>query len=95
MKRTKQCHYSFTDGPRDDHTKRSKSERQISYDITHMWDLKCDTNGLSMKQKDSQRESRLCGFQQGRGVGEEWTGNLGLADANHYIYVQLNHFAVH
>ena len=25
------------------------------------------------------------GFQQGRGVGEEWTGNLGLADANHYM----------
>ena len=30
------------DGPRDDHTKRSKSdrERQISYDITYMWNLK-------------------------------------------------------
>ena len=31
--------YSNMDGPRDDHTKWSKSdrERQISYDITHMW----------------------------------------------------------
>ena len=30
------------DGPRDYHTKWSKSERkrQISYDITYMWDLK-------------------------------------------------------
>ena len=30
------------DGPRDDHTKGSKSdrERQISYDITYMWNLK-------------------------------------------------------
>ena len=29
------------DGPRDDHTKGSKSdrERQISYGITHMWNL--------------------------------------------------------
>ena len=34
------------DGPRDYHTKRSKSERerQISYDITYMWTLKYDTN---------------------------------------------------
>ena len=39
---------SNMDGPRDDHTKWSKSERerQISYDITYMWDLKCDTNEL-------------------------------------------------
>ena len=30
------------DGPRDYHTKRSKSgrERQISHDITYMWNLK-------------------------------------------------------
>ena len=30
------------DGPRDDHTKGSMSdrERQISYDITYMWNLK-------------------------------------------------------
>ena len=30
------------DGPRDDHTKWSKSdkERQILYDITYMWNLK-------------------------------------------------------
>ena len=35
------------DGSRDYHTKRSKSdrERQISYDITYMWNLKKnDTN---------------------------------------------------
>ena len=35
------------DGPRDYHTKRSKSERerQISCDITHMWNLiKNDTD---------------------------------------------------
>ena len=41
------------DGPRDDHTKRSKSdrERQISYDITHMWNLKNDTNELTYKTR--------------------------------------------
>ena len=37
---------SNTDGPRSNHTKRSKSEkeRQIPYDITYMWNLKYDTN---------------------------------------------------
>ena len=36
---------SNMDGPTDDHTKWSKSERerQISYDITCMWNLKYDT----------------------------------------------------
>ena len=37
------------DGPRDDHTKWSKSERerQVSYDITYMWNLvQNDTNEL-------------------------------------------------
>ena len=40
------------DGLGDDHTKYSKSERkrQISYDISCPWNLKCDTN-VSMKQK--------------------------------------------
>ena len=33
-------------GPRDYHTKQSKSERerQIPYGITHTWNLKHDTN---------------------------------------------------
>ena len=36
------------DGPRDYHTKWGKSERekQIPYDITYVWNLKCDTNEL-------------------------------------------------
>ena len=36
------------DGPRDYHTKWSKSERewQIPYDITYMWILNYDTNKL-------------------------------------------------
>ena len=39
---------SNMDGPRDCHTKRSKSEseRQIPYDINYMWNLKYDTNEL-------------------------------------------------
>ena len=45
-------------GTRDYHTKWSKSdrERQISYDITYMWNLKCDDkNGFVYKtERDSQ-----------------------------------------
>ena len=39
---------SNMDGPRDYYTKWSKSdrERQISYDIAYMWNLKKDTNEL-------------------------------------------------
>ena len=39
---------SNMDRPRDYHAKWTKKdrERQISYDITHMWDLKYDTNEL-------------------------------------------------
>ena len=41
---------SNMDGPRDYHTKSSKSdrERQVSY-ITYMWNLKYDTNELIYK----------------------------------------------
>ena len=42
---------SYMGGPRDDHTKQSKSERerQISYDITYIWNLKYDTIELIYK----------------------------------------------
>ena len=50
---------SNVDGPRDDHTNWSKSdrERQISYDITYMWNIKKnDTNELTYKSEiDSQK----------------------------------------
>ena len=44
-------------GPKDYHTKPSKSERerQIPYDITYMWNLKYDTNELIYEtETDSQ-----------------------------------------
>ena len=36
------------DGPRNDHTNQSESERewQTPYDVTYMWNLKYDTNEL-------------------------------------------------
>ena len=48
---------SNMDRPRDDHTKWNKSERerQTSYDISYMWDLKYDPNELIYKtETDSQ-----------------------------------------
>ena len=70
------------------HTKQSKSgrERQIPCDITHMWNLKCDTNKtyLSNRNRLTDRE-QTCGFQAESGVGEGWTESWGLADANYFI----------
>ena len=62
---------SNMDGPMDGHTNWSKSdrERQISYDITYMWNLKMIQINLYTKQK--QREQTY-GYQSGEvGVGAE------------------------
>ena len=44
------------DESRDCHTERSKPnrERQMSYDITYMWNLKYDTNKLTYKTEIEQ-----------------------------------------
>ena len=52
---------SNMDGPRDFHTKRSKSdrERQVSYDITYMWNLiKMIQMSLFTKQKQTNRSQK-------------------------------------
>ena len=57
------------DGPRDCHTKWSESERerQISYDITYMWNLKYDINELFTKQKQTHRHRKQThGYQRGK-----------------------------
>ena len=79
---------SNVDGPRNYHTKWSKSERerQIPYNITYTWNLKYDTN-----EHICETETRLTETEntfvvaKGEGAGEGWIGNLGLADANYYI----------
>ena len=38
---------SNMDGPRAFHTEWSKSDREISYDITYMWNIKNDMNKLT------------------------------------------------
>ena len=47
---------SSIDEPRDYHTKQSKSERerQISYDITYMWNLKYISELIYKTDTDSQ-----------------------------------------
>ena len=58
------------DGPRDYHTKQSKSEKdKYHIIITYMWSLKYDTN-LSMKQIHRHRE-QTCGCQGGGKGGRE------------------------
>ena len=53
-------------GPRDYHTKWSKSERQPLYDIIYMWNLKYDTNELIYKtETDSQTKKTMYGYQKG------------------------------
>ena len=50
---------SNMDGPRDCHTERSKSdtERQISYDISYMWNLK--KKGISKLSYKTEVESQM------------------------------------
>ena len=82
---------SNMDGPGDYHTKWSKSEREreISYDITYMWNLKYGTNEpiyLVCEKQIHRHREQACGFQ-GREVGEGRIGSLGLAVANYYMYI--------
>ena len=40
----------------------------------------------STRQKQTHRHrEQTCGWQGGMGVGEGWSGSLGLAAANYYI----------
>ena len=61
---------SNMNGPRDYHTKWSKSERegQTLYDITYMWNLKYDINELIYKTNRLRHREQTCGCQGGKGV---------------------------
>ena len=60
----------------------SQTERKILYDITYMWNLKYDTDYET--ETESQTEE-MDGCQGEEWEGEEWTGSLGLVDADYYI----------
>ena len=62
------------DGPRDYHTKWSKSERerQLSYNIAYMWNLKKEKTQMNLftKQKQTHRHiKQTYGYQRGKGGG--------------------------
>ena len=69
------------------HAKWSKSEieRQVPYDITYLWNLIYSTNEpFHRKETHGLGEQTCCCQGAGEGVGQTW--NLGLIDANYYIW---------
>ena len=50
------------DGPRDYHNEWSKSdrERQVSYAITYMWNLKNNTNEFMYKTDSQRKQTYVC-----------------------------------
>lgn len=68
---------------------KSERERQISYDVTYMWNLKNDINELIYKTEMVSRIERtdLC-LPRGRRGRERWIRSLGLAGANYVQNVQ-------
>ena len=68
------------DGPRDYHTKWSKSERerQIPCDVTYMWNLKYDTNE-PIYETDSQTQRTELWLPRGRGGGGGMDWEFGIS----------------
>ena len=65
-----------------------KSEREISYDITCMWNQKYNTNEpIDETETDSQAQRTDLWWLMGRELGEGWSRRLGLANVSLYIYV--------
>ena len=56
-----------------------KSERQVPYDITYMWNLKYDTNEFIYKTETDSQTQRTDLWLPGVGWGKEWDG-LGVWD---------------
>ena len=74
------------DGTGDSHTKQNKSERQIPYDITYIWNLIYGiSKPIHRKETNSWTWRKDLWLPRGReGVG--WTGSLRLVDTNHCIW---------
>ena len=68
---------------------KSEREKQIPYDITHMWNLKNMTQinlPTKLEQTRVDLENRLVVAKGGGGEeGRGWTGSFGLAGANDHI----------
>ena len=73
---------SSTDGPRDHH-KQSQKDKDKHHMISHMWNLKYDTNQhIYIIKIDSQRTDLWLPREKEDGGGKDWS--LGLAEANLY-----------
>ena len=58
-------------------------ERQISYDIIYMWNLKYDTNELIYKtERDRHRELMVA-----KGERKRWRGGINYEVTYTYIYI--------
>ena len=58
----------------------------MPFDITYMWNVKYGTNEpIHKTETDSKTQRTDMWLPKGRGEGVEWTGSLGLVDANDYI----------
>ena len=65
---------------------KSERETQILYDIAYIWNLKYDTENLSIRQKQIHRHSKqTCGFQESRRM--DW--EFGIVVLSHLSHVQL------
>ena len=64
------------------------SERQISYDITYMWNLKktIQMNLLAEQKQTHRLWKQIYVYQRRQVEWEEWTGGLGLAYAHWVIW---------
>ena len=91
MKKKNNAICSNMDATRASHIKWSKSkrERQISYAITYMWNLKYGTKEPVYRKKKKKKtrhidtEDRLVKFARGEGEGVAWMGSLGWVDVNY------------
>ena len=71
------------DGPRDDQIKQSKSEkeRQLPYDFTDMWNLKCDTKCTYLQSRNrlTDAENRAVVVKgEGAGGGVSWEFGISI-----------------
>ena len=64
---------------------KSEGQRQTLYDITHMWNLKCDTNEAICETETEAQTQRTDWWWPREGY-EGWIGRLGLADVSFFIY---------
>ena len=74
------------DATRDYYTK-SERERQIPYNITYMWNLKCDTGEPIYETETESWTWRIDWWLPKRSeLGAERSGGLGLTDVGFYIW---------